>query len=273
MSPPLDETAGPSADMNRRNLMRLFALAGAVVTVGANGLLSASPAQAAASTLWPNASIEQPFVSDPFGAPREGGRTHRGTDFVGFRDVSSVAAGTVVVRGTPSGWSAGGNQIWIDHDAGYRSRYLHLASFSVSVGQRVQVGEKVGVMGNTGGNYGVHLHLEIDPSRSSSDANSVDPIPFLTPRINAPQPPEMIGTDTKMEVIVSAPNGIVAHLRPGGKTNFGSAAEYNTFRDQINFLRNAGATDIMALPPLANVPGVTWDTFGYLCRYIGAPEN
>lgn len=83
-------------------------------------------------------------------------------------------------------------------------------------------------------------------------------------------------TTTKMEdsveAIVRAPNGIVVHLRPGGKTNFGTPQEYNLFRDQIAFLRNAGATDVMALPELSTVPGVTWDTFIYLSRYIGAPE-
>ncbi|WP_282845858.1 hypothetical protein [Microbacterium oxydans] len=73
------------------------------------------------------------------------------------------------------------------------------------------------------------------------------------------------------EAIVSAPNGIVVHLRTGGKTNFTKPAEYNTFRDQVAFLRERGATDLMPLPPLDKVPRVTWDTFNYLCGYIGAP--
>lgn len=84
--------------------------------------------------------------------------------------------------------------------------------------------------------------------------------------------PETSATENNVEAIVKAPNGIVVHLRPGGKTNFGTPQEYNLFRDQIAFLRNAGATDVMALPELSTVPGVTWDTFIYLSRYIGAPE-
>ena len=84
--------------------------------------------------------------------------------------------------------------------------------------------------------------------------------------------PETTATENNVEAIVKAPNGIVVHLRPGGKTNFGTPQEYNTFRDQIAFLRNAGATDVMPLPELSTVPGLTWDTFIYLSRYIGAPE-
>lgn len=73
------------------------------------------------------------------------------------------------------------------------------------------------------------------------------------------------------EAIVAAPNGVVVHLRAGGKTNFTKPAEYNTFRDQVAFLRAQGATDLMPLPPLEKVPAVTWDTFNFLCAYIGAP--
>lgn len=87
-----------------------------------------------------------------------------------------------------------------------------------------------------------------------------------------PPPAPTIPEEFSMaEAIVSAPNGVVVHLRSGGKTNFESAPQYNTFRDQVAFLRNAGATDIMALPPLEEVPKVSWETFNFLCRYIGAP--
>lgn len=78
------------------------------------------------------------------------------------------------------------------------------------------------------------------------------------------------GTDMT-EAIISAPNGVVVHLRPGGRTNFASVDQYNTFRDQVAFLRSKGATDIMPLPPLANVPKISWDTHSFLCGYIGAP--
>lgn len=75
------------------------------------------------------------------------------------------------------------------------------------------------------------------------------------------------------EAIVSAPNGVVVHLRPGGKTNFATTDEYNLVRDNVAALRKLGATDLMPLPALAKVPKVTWAVFNALCDYMGAPKS
>jgi hypothetical protein len=79
--------------------------------------------------------------------------------------------------------------------------------------------------------------------------------------------------EVNMEAIVKAPNGVIVHLRQGGKTDFGSQEQYNTFRMQVNTLRGLGATDLLPLPELSSVPGVTWDTFNFLAQYIGAPAS
>lgn len=116
--------------------------------------------------LWPNGSRTQPPISSGFGprrAPRSGATTqHRGTDFVGFSAVRAVAPGTVIVAGTPGGWTGGGRQVWIQHD-GFFSRSMHLSSISVREGQRVGEGDAIGVMGATGTATGVHLHLGVCP--------------------------------------------------------------------------------------------------------------
>lgn len=91
---------------------------------------------------------------------------HTGTDFAPTGSTPanptlfSVCTGTVVqIRYT----SALGNQILIKDDVtGNYWRYCHMQSPSpLSVGNRVNTGTQVGVMGMTGNVTGVHLHLEL----------------------------------------------------------------------------------------------------------------
>lgn len=74
------------------------------------------------------------------------------------------------------------------------------------------------------------------------------------------------------EAIVSV-NKQVIHLRGGGRSVFANERDYNTFRDQVTFLRARGATDLMPLPALAQVPAITPATHDFLCDYIGAPRK
>lgn len=74
-----------------------------------------------------------------------------------------------------------GNAIYIEHTAdAYWSNYMHLASISVSVGQTVKAGDRIGTMGNTGGDYAIHLHYEISPNGSfHSGGNTINPQAYL----------------------------------------------------------------------------------------------
>lgn len=134
--------------------------------------------------LWPNGSKTRPKITSGYGprkAPVAGASTyHRGTDFVGFSTVRAIAAGTVERVGTPSGWGGGGLQVWLRHADGSLSRYMHLRSYSVRVGNHVGEGAALGVMGATGNVSGVHLHLEIVPKGASVQ---VDAVPYIQARI------------------------------------------------------------------------------------------
>jgi murein DD-endopeptidase MepM/ murein hydrolase activator NlpD len=54
-----------------------------------------------------------------------------------------------------------GNAVFIDHGAGIISVYLHLSRIDVSVGERVEQGEPIGLAGATGRVTGPHLHWGI----------------------------------------------------------------------------------------------------------------
>lgn len=73
--------------------------------------------------------------------------------------VLASAAGTVTVVGNTGGDSYG-RWIEIGHGNGNRTRYAHLNSQRVSVGQRVSQGTRIGTAGATGGAQGPHLHYE-----------------------------------------------------------------------------------------------------------------
>jgi Membrane proteins related to metalloendopeptidases len=85
---------------------------------------------------------------------------HEGMDFTAptGTDVYATGAGTVV----ETGWKQGfGNCIKINHGYNYHTVYGHLSAFKVKIGQKVSRGDIIGLVGNTGGSTGSHLHYEV----------------------------------------------------------------------------------------------------------------
>lgn len=99
------------------------------------------------------------YVSSNVG--KRWGSMHKGMDIAGPSNRTILAAdnGTVV----SAGWDSGGygNKIVISHNNGTKTVYAHLSSISISPGQTVEKGSKIGVMGTTGNSTGVHLHFEL----------------------------------------------------------------------------------------------------------------
>ena len=68
---------------------------------------------------------------------------------------------------------AGGNQVIIKHDNGYRTGYSHLFKALVRKGDKVKKGNLIALSGNTGKSTGPHLHFtltnplgtKVDPAR------------------------------------------------------------------------------------------------------------
>lgn len=85
---------------------------------------------------------------------------HYGLDFGSTpkAPVYVTAPGTV----TYAGWRGNfGKMIEVDHGAGIKTRYAHMSKLDVKVGQEVQFGNKIGLMGSTGRSTGNHLHYEV----------------------------------------------------------------------------------------------------------------
>lgn len=85
---------------------------------------------------------------------------HKGVDFDAATGdpIAAVEDGVVVLV---SEQYYGGNTVVVDHGLGVFSAYLHLSAFSVSVGQTINRGETIGLIGSTGRVTGPHLHLSL----------------------------------------------------------------------------------------------------------------
>ena len=106
----------------------------------------------------------------------------------GANNIIAAKAGTVVFAegkykvGNANDGGGYGNSIVIDHGDGYYTRYSHLSSVNVKVGDTVTKGQKIGVMGSTGNSTGTHLDFTIyhdtDGCGTYKFDERVDPLNF-----------------------------------------------------------------------------------------------
>jgi murein DD-endopeptidase MepM/ murein hydrolase activator NlpD len=105
---------------------------------------------------------------------------HYGMDFTAPAGTDVFATGNGVISAVLSSQRGLGKHIIVDHGFGYVSIYAHLSDFNVRVGQKVQRGDVIGFVGNTGTSVANHLHYEI-----KLNGTNVDPVNYyfedLTP--------------------------------------------------------------------------------------------
>ena len=107
---------------------------------------------------------------DPFTGMRD---FHQGLDIVAPQGTRVVApADGIVTRVGPAGGF--GLSLFVSHGYGVVTRYGHLSSTAVKVGQRVRRGETIAATGSTGRSTGPHLHYEVMVHQKA-----VDPLVYI----------------------------------------------------------------------------------------------
>ncbi len=117
--------------------------------------------------------------TDTFGAPRDGGRVHLGTDILAAEGNQVYAAVAGVVTKTYSADTAPltGNGLRFTAPDGTYFFYGHLSALApgIAVGTPVAAGQLVGYVGHTGNTTVSHLHFEVHPQ----GGEAIDPYPIL----------------------------------------------------------------------------------------------
>jgi len=104
--------------------------------------------------------------SDTWGAPRSGGRSHKGVDMSAVRNAPVVAIESGTITRTTTN-SLGGFSIYLTGASGNRYYYAHLEAFAAGVrgGMAVTVGELIGYNGSSGNApaWLPHVHFQYAP--------------------------------------------------------------------------------------------------------------
>ncbi len=152
-------------------------------------------------------------IGDGFGAPRGRGRhkrRHSGIDFKAWSGTRVGAAGVGVTEFVGLNQGGYGNLVVVRHRLGFTTWYAHLSRITTWVGESVNGGTRIGLVGSTGNSTGPHLHFE-----ARRWGTPIDPMPYL------------------LAAVASTRAG-------GGSTCFGGALVVNYRRERIDDCRVGG---------------------------------
>jgi murein DD-endopeptidase MepM/ murein hydrolase activator NlpD len=107
-------------------------------------------------------------------------KMHSGMDFTAPVGTEIHATGNGFVNKVIMGDRGYGNHVIINHGFGYETLYGHMSRIIVRPGQKINRGDLIGYVGNSGTSTGPHLHYEVHRG-----GNPVNPVNFyyndLTP--------------------------------------------------------------------------------------------
>lgn len=107
-------------------------------------------------------------ISSHYG--QRGNEFHRGVDF------AAIKSGVVVTSEFDASW---GEYVVVSHEDGMASLYAHQSQRLVKVGDQIEAGEILGLVGSTGDSSGPHLHLETSLDGSSLIGSLINPLDVL----------------------------------------------------------------------------------------------
>lgn len=130
-------------------------------------------ALASIPSIWPISG----FITSHFGnrpSPFTGRiEYHKGLDISAAigTPIQASGNGRVILAGCDGAY---GNCVVLQHGSGLTSRYAHMSTVDVKVGQNVRRGQIIGYVGSTGRSSGPHLHYEV-----KVNGMNVDPLRYI----------------------------------------------------------------------------------------------
>mgnify|MGYP001126123148 CR=1 FL=1 len=101
---------------------------------------------------------------------------HLGIDFkapIGTPVLATADGEVIVSKSNRTGY---GKHIIIQHDEEFKTLYSHLSELKVEVGDKIKIGDVIGLVGSTGTSTRPHLHYEV-----IKDGKKVDPEEYFNP--------------------------------------------------------------------------------------------
>lgn len=130
---------------------------------------------------WPLPGIGEDHISQDFWSG------HGAIDIWAAEGTPIVASRGGVVVATeatnPQELDGYGNCVVVYHEDGTETYYAHMSRRDVNKGDRVYLGQQLGLVGNTGNSFGDHLHFEIRVKATPDEfywGKRIDPLPYVT---------------------------------------------------------------------------------------------
>lgn len=100
-------------------------------------------------------------------------KMHEGQDFTAPTGTEIFATGNGTISKVEKKRFGFGYHVIVDHGYGYETIYAHMSKISVRPGQKVQRGDILGLVGNTGSSTAPHLHYEV-----VKNGRKIDPVNY-----------------------------------------------------------------------------------------------